>query len=105
MPTNLPFGWEYDKVFGPSGGAIMPQPIKAIMERSRARFQRAGVPLLKAAPRPPAGFAPAGAPGKLLKLPQTATPGPLYLGLGIVIMLMGMALALTMGWVGWRRIG
>jgi Ca-activated chloride channel family protein len=71
MPTNLPQGWDYEKVFGPAGeggGTTLPQP-----DQLMRRINFTGTPL------------------DGLSLPKTATPATLHLLIGGL--LIGAALA------------
>ena len=83
MATNLPQGWEYDKVFGgdsagSSGGSAMPLPEPGKLMRE---INFTGTPL------------------DGLSLPKTATPGPLHLLIGALL----LALAATsLGLGRWR---
>lgn len=72
IPTNLPQGWDYNKVFGPSGEGALPAP-DAIMQ--------------------PINFS--GTPMDAMRLPQTATPAQLRMLLGIALMLAAAALPLA----------
>ncbi len=86
LPHNLPFGWEYDKVFGkrPSPAAFGPR--KAMLDRARSRFELAAVATKarKAAPGQRSATA------TTLQLPQTATPQTIYLIIGLVALLAGL---------------
>jgi len=77
VATNLPQGWQYGKVFGPTGGetqpTTLPQP-ETLMRK--IDFQ--------------------GAPGDSMTLPKTATPALLHLLIGGVLMALALA-ALCLG--------
>ncbi len=64
VPTNLPHGWNYEKVFGPAGesGAALPQP-----GRIMHKINFTGTPL------------------DGLSLPKTATPAMLHLLIGLAL--------------------
>jgi Ca-activated chloride channel family protein len=76
VPTNLPHGWDYAKVFGPAGegGAALPQPGDLMR-----KINFTGTPL------------------DSMSLPKTATPAMLHLLIGLALMMT----ALIMTW--WRR--
>jgi len=77
VPTNLPHGWDYEKVFGPTGeGAdALPQPGE---QMRKINFT--------------------GSPLDGLSLPKTATPTMVHLLIGMALMLMAAEL------YGWRRM-
>lgn len=71
MPTNLPQGWEYEKVFGPAGeggGTTLPGP-----DRLMRRINFTGTPL------------------DGLSLPKTATPAMLHLLIGGLLTALALA--------------
>jgi Ca-activated chloride channel family protein len=71
MPTNLPQGWEYEKVFGPTGergGSTLPEP-----DRLMRRINFTGTPL------------------DGLSLPKTATPAMLHLLIGGLLTALALA--------------
>jgi Ca-activated chloride channel family protein len=74
IPTNLPEGWDYAKVYGPEGesgegGSSLPQP-GALMRK----ISFSGTPL------------------DGLSLPKTATPAMLHLSIGLALTLAALAL-------------
>ena len=89
MPTNLPAGWEYDKVFGEAlklkaldqqdAGMAQPSP-------TSGQTQLASV----AAIAPPARIGAATGLG----LPQGATPAPMHLLAGVALVLLGLTVLL-----------
>jgi Ca-activated chloride channel family protein len=71
MPTNLPQGWDYEKVFGPGGegsGTTLPEP-----DRLMRRINFTGTPL------------------DGLSLPKTATPAMLHLLIGGLLTALALA--------------
>lgn len=74
MPTNLPQGWDYEKVFGPAGdggGTALPQP-----DQLMRRINFTGTPL------------------DGLSLPKTATPAMLHLLTGALLVAAALAIHL-----------
>jgi Ca-activated chloride channel homolog len=74
MPTNLPQGWDYEKVFGPTGeggGITLPQP-----DQLMRRISFTGTPL------------------DGLSLPKTATPAMLHLLIGGLLVAAALAIHL-----------
>lgn len=80
LPHNLPFRWEYDKVFGTRPGGNTLVPGSALRDRARTLFQEAGV-VTRSQPSVPSTAGTQEA-AKTLRLPQTATPQTLYLAAG-----------------------
>lgn len=89
LPHNLPFGWEYDKVFGkrPSPAAFGPR--KAMLDRARKSFALAAV--ATKAKQATIGAMPGKSSATTLQLPQTATPQAIYLIIGLLALLAGLA--------------
>src|SRR5262249_24060003 len=82
VATNLPYGWEYDKVFGgdssgTSSATPLPEPGKLMRE-----INFTGTPL------------------DGLSLPRTATSAPLHLLIGTLLLMLGAA---SLGLGRWRR--
>jgi Ca-activated chloride channel family protein len=100
MPTNLPFGWEYEKVFGGKKGEGMPLMHKTLLREARISFQTAFVSIKQAPPT--AIAANTNTAAKTLTLPQTATPSQLYLLIGLLSVFGAILLALRWGRLGSR---
>jgi Ca-activated chloride channel family protein len=78
MPTNLPQGWDYERVFGASGeggGTTLPQP-----DQLMRRINFTGTPL------------------DGLSLPKTATPAMLHLLFGLSLMVAALTIHLLYRW-------
>ena len=110
VPTNLPDGWQYDKVFGVQTGAVAPpspapspQPFNTPLRKT------------KATPASPAGAIAADAslsrareesaaqigaisPGAPVALPQTATHAQLSLLIGLALLALALALLAPSLW-------
>jgi Ca-activated chloride channel family protein len=84
VATNLPQGWEYDKVFGGTTTGAPP-----VQQDSIENFAPAPEPTLAPAPRMREVQAPAGTQ-LAMTLPRTATPAPLHLVIGVVLLAMGL---------------
>jgi Ca-activated chloride channel homolog len=76
VPTNLPHGWVYEKVFGEDGGTALPQP-----EQLMRKINFTGTSL------------------DGLSLPKTATPAMVHLLIGLSL----TVTALTVHWLYRRR--
>jgi Ca-activated chloride channel homolog len=76
VPTNLPHGWVYEKVFGEDGGTTLPQP-----DQRMRKINFTGTPL------------------DGLSLPKTATPAMVHLLIGLSL----TVAALTIHLLYWRR--
>ncbi|MCC7049853.1 MAG: marine proteobacterial sortase target protein [Alphaproteobacteria bacterium] len=98
MPTNLPKGWTYDKVFGEP--SALPQPTGqrhgalpgALLRQSAAVRAHSLAPASAAsAAAPAAAPAPIGVSlgGQALSLPQTATPAELLMITGALLLAIG----------------
>jgi Ca-activated chloride channel homolog len=92
LPLNLPAGWDFDKVFGPSGE----QP-DAPAQRKDDHADASGVRLAAAAPAaPPAGaravVAPVAYQNGGVPLPKTATDAELRMIGGAILMVAGFLL-------------
>ncbi len=76
VPTNLPHGWDYEKVFGPEGegGNALPQPGELMR-----KINFTGTPL------------------DGMSLPKTATPAMVHLLIGLALMMAALLIK------GWRR--
>lgn len=72
VPTNLPQGWVYEKVFGESGGATLPQP-----DQMMRKINFTGTPL------------------DGLSLPKTATPAMVHLMIGLSLMVAALTIHLS----------
>jgi Ca-activated chloride channel family protein len=102
VPLNLPAGWDFDKVFGPSGeSAPSPDQRKAETE-TRVRVGSADLPAtdLQAPPLPaasPPGIAqlarPTAGASRSIVLPQTATDAELRLWVGLALLLAALLVA------------
>ncbi len=80
VPLNLPYGWDFEKVFGPRG------------ERG-SRDGDGAVKAIKISTRP----ATAEQPAESVELPQTATFADLFLMLGLALSLLGFGTLLATG--------
>ncbi len=89
LPHNLPFGWEYDKVFGKRPSPAAFGPSKAMLQRARSSFELAAV--ATKAKQALAGANPGQRSATTLQLPQTATPQAIYLIIGLLALLAGLA--------------
>lgn len=103
MPTNLPFGWKYAKVFGSKQGEGMPLMQKTLLKEARNFYQTASVSLKKMAPVAMLQNKTASAATKTLALPQTATPSQLYLIIGLICVFSAILLSLMLRRLGFRR--
>ncbi len=106
VPTNLPKGWEFDKVFGESGPAPSPEIRKAMQEQFRQAMTASAAPKLAAlqnlaaAPSADAGaVALQDRSARFAAIPQTATPASLMLLTGLALLM----LAWLMSYVARRR--
>lgn len=74
VPTNLPDGWVYEKVFGPGidGGIALPQP-----DELMRKINFTGTPL------------------NGLSLPKTATPAMVHLLIGLLLMVVALTIHLV----------
>jgi Ca-activated chloride channel family protein len=84
MPTNLPFGWKYAKVFGSRNGEGMPLMHKILLKEARNFYQTTNISLKHMVPVVMLQNKTASAATKSLALPQTATPSQLYLIIGLI---------------------
>ncbi len=94
MPANLPFGWEYEKVFGGNNGNGMPLMHKTLLREARNFYQTANASIKQVAPAAMVQGASASTATKILTLPQTATPSHLYLLIGLLFVFSAILLAL-----------
>jgi Ca-activated chloride channel family protein len=78
VPTNLPDGWEFDKVFGP--GAERADPLRRAAAPGPATNAAAAFAFA------PVQFSPQAGVG----MPQGATPAPLHLALAAVLLTLGL---------------
>ena len=93
MPTNLPEGWEYDKVFGEALKLKTPgQQDASLAQPSPTSGQAQLAMTVAAAPPAQIGVVPG------LGLPQGATPAPMHLLAGVVLVLAGLTVLGV-----WRR--
>ncbi len=90
MPANLPFGWEYEKIFGGSNGNGMPLMHRTLLKEARNSYQTANASIKQVAPAAMVQ----GASTKVLALPQTATPSQIYLLIGLLFVFGAVLLAL-----------
>ena len=106
LPTNLPKGWEYDKVFGESGPAPSPEIRRAMQAQFRQAMATSAAPKLAAVQNLAAG--PTADPGAVMlrnqsarvaAIPRTATPASLMLLTGLALLM----LAWLMSYVARRR--
>lgn len=99
MATNLPKGWEFEKVFGePDQNKPGAQKTRALRKQNFTRVAQ----LMAPAPNPVAAAKIARA-SKNVTLPQTATPAERNIILGAMLLL--LASLLTILSVMWNRVG
>lgn len=101
MPTNLPFGWEYEKVFGYKNGEGLPLMHKTLLKEARISFLTAVASIKQVAPAKMAQSGGGTTIAKVLTLPQTATPSQLYLLIGLLAVFSAVLLAGMRLW--WAR--
>ena len=95
VPTNLPKGWEYDKVFGESVPAPSPEIRKAMQEQFRQAMTATAAPKLATLQNlvPPSSAA-AGPvalrnpSARVAAIPRTATPASLMLLTGLALLML-----------------
>ncbi|MCF6322545.1 MAG: marine proteobacterial sortase target protein, partial [Rhizobiaceae bacterium] len=99
MPTNLPKGWVFDKVFGEDA------PNAPLMQKTRAFRLNASnqvAQLIAPAPSPQMASQVAKA-SRSVTLPQTSTPADRNIILGIMLLLLASLLAIVSAM--WKRVG
>lgn len=99
MPTNLPKGWEFEKVFGEQPqGDTTPQKTRTLF---KAKYQRVAQLM---APAPSAGAAAKVAQAnRSVNLPQTATPAERNIILGGILLLLASVLSILGAM--WQQVG
>ena len=101
MPANLPFGWEYEKVFGGKNGEGMPLKHKTLLKDARISFSIASAAIKQVAPAKMTQNGGKATTSQTLTLPQTATPFQLYLLIGLLAVFSAVLLAGMRLW--WAR--
>ena len=101
MPANLPFGWEYEKVFGGKNGEGMPLKHKTLLKDARISFSIASAAIKQVTPAKMAQNGGKATTSQTLTLPQTATPFQLYLLIGLLAVFSAVLLAGMRLW--WAR--
>ena len=95
MPTNLPEGWEFDKVFGEALKLKAPDQQDVSSPQTNASSMSAEMePMAMVAAKPPAQIGVVTGLG----LPQGATPAPMHLLAGVALVLLGLTVLGV-----WRR--
>lgn len=93
-PTNLPSGWEYDKVFGAGVTPRFQRWREASRQAANSYYAEADVGL-KSQPAPQTNASAVdGDATRELRLPNTATPAALYRWLGFLLLVIASLLAL-----------
>ena len=98
MPTNLPNGWEFEKVFGKSNDPAAMQKTRAFRKTSYKRVAQ----LVAPAPNPQMA-ALAAKSTRAVILPQTATPAERNIILGAMLLLLASFLTIIASM--WGRVG